>query len=139
VEDQRQPFSHWVRVRYAETDQMGVVYHARYLEWFEAARTEMLRSQGLPYIRLEQSGIRLPVIEVSCVYAKAVTYDERIEIRTWIAEADRVRIRLNYEVWGENDPVLRARGSTVHCFLNAKGKPARLPKSLMPYFNNSSK
>jgi acyl-CoA thioester hydrolase len=139
MEDRRPPFSHWIRVRYAETDRMGVVYHARYLEWFESARTEMLRSEGLPYIRLEESGIRLPVIEVSCIYEKAVTYDERIEIRTWISEADRVRIRLNYEVWGENDTIRRAHGSTSHCFLNAQGKPVRLPKPLMPYFNNLSK
>jgi acyl-CoA thioester hydrolase len=89
-------YDHTIRVRYADTDQMGVVYHARYFEWFEAARTEMLRSMGMPYEHMEKEGIFLPVIEAWCRYREPVRYDELVIIRTVLQDVSRLKIKLCY-------------------------------------------
>jgi acyl-CoA thioester hydrolase len=116
------------RVRYADTDQMGVVYHGRYFEWFEAARTEMIRSRGLSYQEVEKSGIMMPVIEAGCRYSVPVRYDELVGIRVTIRELTRAKIRMEYEVIDEKKNI-RAEGFTLHCFLK-EGRPVRIPESL---------
>ena len=127
-------YIHEVRVRYADTDQMGVVYHGRYFEWFEAARTEMLRNMGLSYKKIESDGILMPVIEASCRYKRSVRYDELIQIKTTIVEVNKTRIKLKYEVCGEDNTSLRAIGSTVHCFINSSGRPVRASAKLKELF-----
>lgn len=122
------------RVRYADTDQMGVVYHARYLEWFEAARTEMLRDRGLPYKALEDAGVSLPVIEAHCRYRLPVHYDDLAEVTTWMGERSKSRFRLDYEVRIQSDPVLRTDGYTWHCFVNKAGRPIRPPAEFAGFF-----
>ncbi|HDQ44695.1 MAG TPA: acyl-CoA thioesterase [bacterium] len=122
------------RVRYADTDQMGVVYHARYLEWFEAARTEMLRDQGLPYKRLEEAGVSLPVIEAYCRYRFPVRYDDLVEVATQMGERSGLRFRLDYEVRVENDPALRIEGYTWHCYVGRHGRPIRPPAEFADFF-----
>ena len=116
------------RVRYADTDQMGVVYHGRYFEWFEAARTEMLRFMGLAYTEVERSGVMMPVIEAFCRYKIPVTYDENVGIEVTISELTRAKLRLDYAVIGEENK-LRASGQTLHCFLK-DGRPVRIPDTL---------
>jgi acyl-CoA thioester hydrolase len=113
------------RVRYAEVDRMGVAYHSRYIEWFEAARTEMLRARGLPYRALEERGFLLPVREVSCVYLASARYDDVVEIRTEIGAVSRLLVELLYEARDAETSRMLARGRTLHCFTNPSGKPVR--------------
>jgi acyl-CoA thioester hydrolase len=117
-----------VRVRYAETDQMGVVYYANYFVWFEVGRTELLRSLGGTYRDLEADGIFLPVIEASCAYAQASRYDDELEIRTTGRLLSPVRVEFEYEVVRLSDGVKTATGRTVHAALNPRGRPCRLPE-----------
>lgn len=131
----KKKYYHTIRVRYADTDQMGVVHHGRYFEWFESARTEMLRSSGLPYRQLEEEGIYLPVIEAYCRYRKSVKYDELITIVAAIGELDKAAIQIEYQIFGEEETVLRGEGYTRHCFLNRQGKVIRAPQQLMEFFN----
>ena len=130
----RGPFIYRHRVRYADTDQMGVVYHARYLEWFEAARTEMLRGWGISYKELEDRGIALPVVEVRCRYRMPVRYDEEMEIHTCLHEATRSKILIAYEVIEAVTRSIRASGYTLHCYLSREGKPIRAPNWLETLF-----
>jgi len=124
-----------MRVRYADTDQMGVVYHGRYLEWFEAARTEMLRDAGLPYKELEAGGYALPVIEVLCRYQRPVHYDDCVVIHTRLAEVNRLKLKLEYRLFVQEDPALRIEAMTVHCFVNPNGQPVRASKTVLEFFN----
>ena len=115
-----------VRVRYAETDRMGVVYYANYLVWFEVGRTEWLRETGWTYREMEQQGIALPVIEAHCEYRQPARYDDEIEIRTRAALMTPVRIRFDYELRRADQTVV-ASGYTVHAALDSAGRPCRLP------------
>lgn len=115
-----------VRVRYAETDRMGVVYYANYLVWFEVGRTEWLRDTGWSYREMEREGFALPVIEAHCEYRQPVRYDDDIEIRTQAALVTPIRIRFDYELV-RGDQLMVASGYTVHAALDATGRPCRLP------------
>ena len=123
-----------VRVRYAETDRMGVVYYANYLVWFEVGRTEWLRSTGWSYREMEHDGISLPVIDVQCEYLQPARYDDEIEIRTRAAILTPVRIRFDYEVVRAADDVVTAVGHTVHAALDPNGRPCRLPERVRELF-----
>ena len=126
------------RVRYAEIDRMGVAYHSRYIEWFEAARTDMLRDRGLPYSQLESEGIALPVIEVHCRYIKPVLYDELICVHTCVNQVTRLKLHLDYEVFNESGTRLCAEGHTIHCFVNLQGKPIRADRRLVDFIGGLS-
>jgi acyl-CoA thioester hydrolase len=117
-----------VRVRYAETDQMGVVYYANYFIWFEVGRTELLRSLGGTYKDLEAEGIFLPVIDASCHYAQAGRYDDELEIQTHGVLLSPVRVQFDYTVVRLADCITLATGRTVHAALNQRGRPCRLPE-----------
>ena len=123
-----------VRVRYAETDRMGVVYYANYLVWFEVGRTEWLRTTGWSYREMEHDGISLPVIDVQCEYLQPARYDDEIEIRTRAAILTPVRIRFDYEVVRTDDDTVTATGHTVHAALDANGRPCRLPVRVRELF-----
>jgi acyl-CoA thioester hydrolase len=119
-----------IRVRYADTDQMGFAYYANYLAWFEIGRAEMLRSLGTSYREVEAAGILLPVLEASCRYLKPARYDDLVRIETAVAEFRRASVRFTYRIVREADGELLARGSTAHCFLGRDGRPARAPELL---------
>ena len=119
-----------IRVSYADTDQMGVVYYARYLEYFERGRNELFRELGLPYRKLENQGIMLPAIEAHCEYKRGAKYDEVITVRTFLKEFQGVRIRMDYEIFGEEN-VLIVTGYTVHTFVNTQGKVMKPPKNFI--------
>lgn len=119
-----------VRVRYAETDRMGVVYYANYFVWFEVGRTEWLREAGWTYRDMETEGVSLPVIEAHCDYRRPARYDDRLEIRTRGALLSPVRVRFDYEVCRQGDASTLASGHTVHAALDAGGRPARLPQRI---------
>ena len=115
-----------VRVRYAETDKMGVVYYANFLVWFEVARADLLRGLGWTYREMEAAGVSLPVIEAHCEYLQPARYDDEIEIRTVAKALTPVRIRFDYEAWKAGD-TLSATGHTIHAALGPDGRPRRLP------------
>lgn len=116
-----------VRVRYAETDKMGVVYYANYLVWFEIGRTDWLRQTGWTYRAMEQDGLSLPVIGVRCEYLRGAQYDDELEIRTSARAVSPVRIAFDYDVVRRADGQVLARGETVHATLGPTGRPVRLP------------
>ena len=123
-----------IRVRYAETDKMGVVYYANYLVWFEVGRTDLLRGSGWSYREMELEGFSLPVIEAHCTYRQSARYDDELEIRTTGTLVSPVRVRFNYEVARAADEALLADGYTVHASLDQDGRPRRLPDQIAILF-----
>lgn len=123
-----------LRVRYAETDQMGVVYHANYLIWFEVARTDLLRQFGWTYREMEQAGVRLPVIEAHCTYQRPARYDDEIEVRAQVRLLSAVRLEFTYEVVLTKDGTTAAVGTTRHAALTLDGRPCRLPERIREAF-----
>jgi acyl-CoA thioester hydrolase len=119
-----------VRVRYAETDQMGVAWHGEYLAWFEVGRTDLLRGCGCSYRELEAQGLRLPVIEVQARYLRPARYDDVLEIRTRVTELRKVRVTFDYEVRRDGEEGPLATGSTSHAALDREGRPCRIPDEL---------
>jgi acyl-CoA thioester hydrolase len=116
-----------VRVRYAETDQMGIVYYANYLVWFEVGRTDWLRETGWSYRDMEAEGYALPVIEARCTYQESARYDDELEVRTTGSLESPVRIQFAYEVVRAADGTRLATGMTMHAALGRNGRPRRLP------------
>jgi acyl-CoA thioester hydrolase len=116
-----------IRVRYAETDKMGVVYHANYFIWFEVGRCELLRAVGKSYRDLEAEGIRLPVIEAHCEYKSPALYDDELVVKTRGKLLSSARVEFMYEISRPADGILNAVGRTVHVSLDANGRPCRLP------------
>jgi acyl-CoA thioester hydrolase len=123
-----------IRVRYAETDKMGVVYYANYLVWFEVGRADLLRTLGWSYREMEQAGVSLPVIEAHCAYQRPARYDEDIEIRTVGRLLSPVRMEFDYEVIRVQDGTVAATGKTVHAALDTTGRPCRLPARVREVF-----
>jgi acyl-CoA thioester hydrolase len=116
-----------VRVRYAETDKMGVVYYAHYLVWFEIGRTDWLRETGWTYRAMESDGFALPVIESHCEYKHGARYDDEIEIRTQARLISPVRLAFDYVLARRPGDITIASGYTVHVTVDAGGRPTRLP------------
>ena len=119
-----------LRVRYSETDQMGIVYHAHYLVWFEMGRTEWCRAAGLPYAGMERSGLFIPVTRVECVFRRRSRYDDAIRVLTRMTELGGRGCIFGYEVRHSGGDLL-AEGATRHVFTNAAGKPARAPADVV--------
>jgi acyl-CoA thioester hydrolase len=125
---ERHPISEsLVRVNYSETDQMGVVYHARYLVWLDVARTEHLRQCGMSYRELEASGLRLAVSEVAVRYRQPARYDDPIRIRCWVREVASRRVDFGYAVEHADDGRLLATASTSLLALDSSMSLTRLP------------
>ena len=118
-----------ITVRYAETDMMGIVYHANYLPWFEVARTTLLREQGFPYRQLETDGYRIPVLEVAAKFLRPALYDDNLTVIATIREKPLLRIRIEYEVFRGEE--LLATGSSAHAFCDLTGRPTRPPAAFV--------
>ncbi len=116
-----------VRVRYAETDQMGVAYHGGYFAWFEVGRTDLLRSRGATYRELEGQGLHLPVIEAHARYLKPALYDDVLEIRTNVTAVSGARVSFGYEIHRDGTEGPIATGTTAHAAVDDQGRPRRLP------------
>lgn len=116
-----------VRVRYAETDKMGIVYYANYLVWFEIARTDWLRCTGWTYRSMEDEGYGLPVIEAHCDYKSSARYDDEIAITATARLVSAVRLAFDYTVSRPADGTLIASGHTIHAAVDRAGRPVRLP------------
>jgi acyl-CoA thioester hydrolase len=123
-----------LRVRYAESDQMGVVYYANYLVWFEVARTDLLRTLGWTYREMESTGVFLPVIEAHCEYRRPTRYDDEVTIRTDGRLTSPVRVEFSYEVVVAGADQIAAVGRTVHAATDANGRPRRLPERVVESF-----
>jgi len=117
-----------IRIRYADTDQMKFAYYGKFFEYFEQGRSDLLRNIGLPYTRVEEMGLFLPVIEAHASYKKAARYDDLLQVVTILRDMPVARVRLDYEVYKEGEKDLLADGYTIHTFVNAAtGKPTRAP------------
>ncbi|NEW07762.1 acyl-CoA thioesterase [Paenibacillus sp. SYP-B3998] len=140
-------FQHQLRVRFEETDQMGVVYHANYLTWFEIGRTEFIRELGFSYRSIEENGLLLPVVEAEAKFRRPARYDDLICVYTRVTNASSVRIDFTYEVRRvtedhlvtssasfqketdlEPKGELLVTGTTRHVWVNPSWKPARIDK-----------
>jgi acyl-CoA thioester hydrolase len=126
-----------LRVRYAETDKMGVVYHANYLVWFEVARTDLLRESGWTYREMEEAGFSLPVIQAHCDYRQPARYDDVLDIHTTGAMLSPVRVRFAYQVVRAEDQAVLVEGHTDHATLNDRGRPCRLPARAQRIFSET--
>lgn len=121
------PQSISIRVRYAETDKMGVVYHANYFMWFEIGRCELLRAAGRSYRDMEASGIGFPVIEAHCEYKSPARYDDELVVKTKGTLLSPARVEFEYEISRPIDATVNAVGRTVHVAIDTAGRPCRLP------------
>ena len=116
-----------IRVIYADTDAMGIVYHTNYIKWFEIGRTELLREMGIVYAELESSGYNLPATEVYCHYLSSSRYDDIILIETKIDYLRRSILKFDYLIWDEGRNKTLTEGYTIHIFTNNDGKIVRAP------------
>ena len=119
------------RVIYGDTDQMGVVYYANYLRWFEKGRGELLRASGIPYATIEQRGMHFPVAELSCRYFRPAHYDDLIVIETRITSVSRASLTFTYRIMREAEAALLASGSTKHACVDSQGRIMRIQQDLM--------
>jgi len=117
-----------IRVRYADTDQMGYMYYGNYAEFYEVGRVEMLRSLGLTYRSMEESGIIMPVTELKCKYIKPALYDEEITVKVTMETMPSVRIHFRYELFNEKDELINT-GETMLVFINQERNRPCLPPS----------
>jgi len=124
-----------VRVRYAETDQMGVVYHANYFIWFEIGRVELMRQLGFPYSDIEQDdGLFIPVADARCRYKAPARYDDEVIVRTHLKNVRESFVSFGYELLRADDGTLLAEGETTHIVTDKQMKPARLPEKYLQAF-----
>ena len=120
-----------VRVRYSETDQMGVVYNSNFFIWFEIGRVELLRSLGFSYRELESDGYHLPVVEVRCRYKAPALYDDTLLIRTRITNLRPSLIAFGYETIRQSDGALLAEGESIHIVVGAGKQKVQLPEKYL--------
>lgn len=115
-----------IRVIYADTDAMGIVYHTNYIKWFEVGRTEYLRQIGFPYSQLEKEGVWLPLAEVNCNYKLPAVYDDVLLINTWISQLKSATVVMSYEIFRKETGELLVTGMTKHAITDETLKPIRL-------------
>lgn len=124
-----------VRVIYADTDAMGIVYHTNYIKWFEIGRTELLRSIGIVYALIESQGYNLPLTEVSCHYLIPARYDQILIVETELEYLRRASMKFKYIIWDENLEKCLVEGYTVHACTNNQGKIVRIPSTIIDKMN----
>jgi acyl-CoA thioester hydrolase len=127
-----------IRVRYGETDQMGVVYHANYASYFEVGRTEWLRQFGITYKSMEESGVMLPVVSLTLNYKNSARYDDLIKVKTTLKKLPLASIEFEYELTNQKNELV-ATGNTVLAFIDMeRNRPTRCPKYLLDKLQNYS-
>jgi len=115
-------------VRYAETDQMGIVHHSNYPVWFEAGRTDFTKIMGMPYYSIEEEGLLLPLLELNCKYKSPARYGDEVVVRTSIKEITYTRIVFRYDVCKAGDEEILASGETMHVWTDKDLKPVNIKK-----------
>lgn len=118
-----------IRVRYVETDAMGIVHHSNYIAWLELARVEMMDNLGLPYTEIEKQGALMPVLEVHIKYLSPAYFDNRLIVKVTVNQRPVVRLKVEYQIFREK--TLLATAETLHAFINREGKPIRPPSSFL--------
>ena len=126
------------RVRYVETDQMGIAHHSNYFSWMEAARAELMRDQGMSYRELEEKGYLLPVREAYCRYRKSLKYDDIIVSESELLELGGASIKIGYKIFKKGDNKPSAEGFTLHPFTDKDGKVVKTPAFFKELFEKSS-
>ncbi|HXV27441.1 MAG TPA: thioesterase family protein [bacterium] len=124
-------FDYEYRVRYSDTDKMGISYYANYFLWFESARTEYFRALGLPYTECEKKGYFLPVVETGAHYRASCTYDDLIVVRTSVNLLQRSTMRFEYQVLMKQTEKLLATGFSAHVFVDSQMRPVRVPDEVL--------
>ena len=124
-----------VRVIYADTDAMGIVYHTNYIKWFEVGRNELMRQLGVAYTELEKLGLNMPLTKVSCHYLLPAKYDQLVTVETKFDYINRASIRFNSNIWDEEGKKLLVEGYTIHACTNMEGKIRRIPQVLLDLIN----
>lgn len=117
-----------IKVRYAETDKMGIVYHSNYLIYFEIGRTEFINKCGMSYSQMEEIGIMIPLLESNCRYMQGAKYEDELIVRTWIEELGAAKVKFNYSIVREVDQKEITKGSTLHVFVDNNFKILNLKK-----------
>jgi acyl-CoA thioester hydrolase len=132
-------------VRYAETDQMGIVHHSVYPVWFECGRTDFIKYYGISYDELERLGLMLPLRYLTCKYHAPVKYGETVLVKTYLQKATKARLIIGYQVYAEERNTLCAEGTTEHAWTNTDLKPVNIEKykpdiyrKLLPMYNNAT-
>jgi acyl-CoA thioester hydrolase len=123
-----------VRVRYADTDQMGVVYHANYLVWFEVGRVEFIRALGMSYKQMEAEGAMIAVVEATARYKAPARYDDDLLVRTWLAGVRGPVVRFKYQIVRAADELLLCEGETVHLVVGRDMKKREMPPAFAELF-----
>lgn len=125
-----------LRIRYGETDQMGIVYHGNYAQYFEIGRTEWLRNLGITYKQMEEDGVKLPVISLLVNFKKSVCYDDVIKVKTTLKKMPTASIEFDYEIENENGEIVTT-GNTVLAFIDiVKNRPTRCPQHILDKLQN---
>ena len=125
-------YDYHTKIYYKDIDQMGVVYYARYLEYLEQARTELLNNIGIFVTEIEDAGYYMPVVKATANYKEGARFENEIVVRTMIKEVPKARMTIDYEVYRKSDNKLLVTGQTIHGFIEIKdGKPKRPPKALV--------
>src|SRR5712692_7517658 len=119
-----------LRARFAETDGLRIVHHTAYFVWFEVARTELLRSIGLPYTEIQKRGFNTPLVEAFANYKAPARYDDEVEVKIWAGKIGRSSLRMEYEVTKLPGGELLCTGHTVHVLIGGDGKPKKIPDDL---------
>lgn len=130
------------KAQYYETDQMGIIHHSNYLRWFEEARIDFMEQMGLSYASLEQLGIMIPVLNISCIYKQPVRFNNSILIHSVISSFNGIKMSITYTITDEEDKITYSTGETEHCFLNNSFKPVSLKRDypeVFDIFNNWKK
>jgi len=128
-------FAHPIRVRFAETDAMGVAHHSSYVAWFEESRVALLRSIGTPYPEIRAQGFDLAVLELFCTYRRSARFDDRVVVRTRVAAVKGTTFQMEYLLTIDND--ICALASTVHGVVDPTGRATRMPESLRRIFESA--
>ncbi len=119
-----------LKVRYAETDKMGIVYYANYLVWFEVGRTEYLLAEGLDYRNVEKEGFYMAVVESFCAYKAPARYGDSIIVQTWPSDVKNSSLKFNYKVLRKDDDILLEEGYTTHVMIDKNVKPRKIPENI---------
>lgn len=117
-----------IKVRYVETDQMGIVHHSNYYAWFEVGRGDFITLSGIKYSDIEADGILFPLVESSCKYIEGARYDDQLTIHTWIEEMSPVKVTFKYNVIRKTDGKIIAKGRTIHTFISKEFKILNLKR-----------
>jgi acyl-CoA thioester hydrolase len=130
--EKKEPLTYAVklRARFAETDATRVVHHTEYFVWFEVARSELLRSVGLPYAEILRRGFYMPIVEAFADYKAPARYDDEVEVRAWLSKIGRSSLRLDYEVTKLPGNQALCTGYTVHVLVGGDGRPKKIPDDL---------